>query len=102
MRMQKLAKNKERFVPQLKRVVWWFQQSARKVSRGDPPPYSHERPSQSNTAQVSNDPASSPIYYPPEDTEKLTDDFERVGVKFDRVSMPRLNDTPFWKYANMK
>lgn len=101
MRMEKLAKNKEMLVPRLKYVVWWFQQTSRQVSIGDPPPFDHRCPSRTNATRMSDDPRKGPVYGPPEDMDKLAEDFEKVGVKFEWVSMPCLMDTPFGEYARI-
>lgn len=76
-RMQKLAKNKETFVPRLKYVVWWFQQTSRQVSMGQPAPFD------------------------PEEMNELARDFEKVGVRCQWVSMPCFKDTPFAEYLRM-
>lgn len=101
MRMETLAKNKERLVPRLKYVVWWFQQTSRQVSIGDPPPFDRKCPSETNATRLSDDPRKGPVYGPPEDMDKLAEDFEKVGVKFEWVSMPCLIDTPFGEYARI-
>ena len=104
MRMQRLAKNKESFVPRLRHVIWWFQQTTRQASMGDPPPFDRQRhfTKGSNATRMSDDPRKGPLYGPPEDMENLTEDFRKVDVKFEWVSMPWLKDTPFGQYSRIK
>lgn len=110
LRMQKLAKNKETLIPRLKRVIWWFQQNSEQVSLGnaprfDPPDfrrYYSSNFSGKNATRTSDDPRKGPIYGPPQDMDKLAEDFENVGVKFELVSTPFLKDTPFGEYMHIQ
>ncbi len=104
LRMQKLAKNKESFVPRLRHVIWWFQQTTLQVSMGDPPPFNYLRNlnNGSNATRWWNDPRQGPLYGPPDDMENLAEDFRKVNVKFEWVSIPWLKDTPFGEYSRIK
>lgn len=104
MRMQKLAMNKESFVPRLRLVTWWFQQTTQQVSMGDPLPFDRQRHLKNNTnaTRTSIDPRKGPVYGPPEDMENLAEDFQKVNVDFKWVSMPCLTDTPFEEYLHFE
>lgn len=96
MRMKRLAENKASIVPRLKHVIWWFQQTPWQVSVGDPPPYNPN-----TRSRTTDQPPRGPLYGPPEDMYKLAEDFMKVGVKFEWVSMPRFKYTPFGEFLGI-
>lgn len=73
--MRELTENKDAYVPGLKRVVWWFQQSSRDPGR---------------SSDVLTHPLRSEI-------DELRYAFGKVGVKFEWIATPAFKDTPFGK-----